>query len=618
MSELTKLPVLALRDMVLFPGVTAPIGVGREESVRAVKSALDREDKRILLLLQRENLEKIETENLFTIGTVARIAQVNRGPSSVQILVTGLERAEAIEFHRTEKGLEATIRPVPEAVLPDEPRTPEQDTEATALEAELRERALELAGKSGLPEPIVRQALVSVTSLGALADLVASYLDIESNDKQELIETLSVRDRVRRVLLHVERWLEIRGAREAIHERVQRELGDRQREMVLREQMKAIQDELGEGESREELEELRARIEALELTDDVAREIKRELHRLESMSPESMEAQMLRTYLETVAELPWSARSEERLDIVRAAEILDEDHYGLPEVKDRVLEHLAVLELKASRRRATEDGASANELDADSESDRRSPILLFVGPPGVGKTSIAKAIARATGREYVRVSLGGARDEADIRGHRRTYVGAMPGRIVQGLRQAGTRNPVFLLDEIDKLGLSYQGDPASALLEVLDPAQNDTFVDHYLGVPFDLSEVLFVATANFPQNIPGPLMDRMELVEFSGYTEAEKREIAKRFLLPRQIDENGLTAGQLSLPDEALSAMINGYTREAGVRQLERELGKLARKVARRIAAREYETVAVDGAMVRELLGRPRVHPERAAGQDQV
>src|SRR5256885_5467448 len=356
-----------------------------------------------------------------------------------------------------------------------------------------------------------------------------------------LLETLGVEDRLRRVLVHVQRQIQLMDAQEEIKSKVQEELGERQREMFLREQLKAIRRELGDEDDSGDVDELRERVAKLELPQEARKEVDRELKRLERASRDSMEGQVIRTYLETVAELPWNERSEERLDLKRAAENLDEDHFGLQDVKDRVLEFLAVRQL---RKQGTRDDSTSAEKDRPgNDDDRRNKgsILLFVGPPGVGKTSIAKSIARSMGRKYVRISLGGARDEADIRGHRRTYVGAMPGRIIQGMKRAGAKNPVFLLDEVDKLGVSFQGDPAAALLEVLDPAQNDTFTDHYLGVPFDLSEVLFICTANFIQNIPAPLLDRMEVVDFAGYTEREKAEIAKTYLIPRQLEEAGLS-----------------------------------------------------------------------------
>jgi ATP-dependent Lon protease len=516
-----------------------------------------------------------------------------------------------------------------------------------ALHREARARAAELGQKSGLPDEVVQQVLAGVNEAGRFADLVAGYIDINPAQRQALLETLSVEERLRRVLVHVQRQIGVLDAQEDIKSQVQEELGERQREMFLREQLKTIQRELGEGDERDDLQELREKLEALDLPAEARKEVDRELGRLSRIGRESMESQVIRTFLENIAELPWSVRSKEHLQLPEAQKILDEDHYALGDVKDRVLEFLAVRQLRmqqeaedraaeesAAAERKAEEVAQGQSTDAPqatatvpapnapvkgNDDDRaRGPILLFVGPPGVGKTSVAKSIARAMGRKYVRISLGGARDEADIRGHRRTYVGAMPGRILNGMKQAGTKNPVFLLDEVDKLGVSFQGDPASALLEVLDPAQNDSFVDHYLGVPFDLSEVLFIATANFIQNIPGPLLDRMEVVDFAGYTEREKQEIARKYLIPRQFTENGVSPARMTITDEALAEVITSYTRESGVRQLEREIGRLARKVARQFASGEAGPITVDKDMVDDLLGRPKVHPEKMARHDEV
>ncbi len=635
MSERLTLPVLPLREVVLFPGVTAPIGAGRPATLRAIESALSQPERLVFAVSQRQNVESVTPEVLYTIGTIARIGQLQRGLSGMQLLLHGERRGIAIHYTDKDGFLQAIVREAEEMTALDP-----EDPAFVALHREARTRAAELGQKSGLPDDVVQQVLAGVNEPGKFADLVAGYIDITPQERQMLLETLSVEERLRRVLVHVQRQIGVLDAQEDIKSQVQEELGERQREMFLREQLKTIQRELGEDDERDDLRDLKEKLSALELPADVRKEVDRELGRLTRIGRESMESQVIRTFLENIVELPWNTRSTEHLDLSEAQRVLDEDHYALGDVKDRVLEFLAVRQLRAQNERA-EAAAEMGAEEASGEStdtpaatatvpppnvpvpgnddDRaRGPILLFVGPPGVGKTSVAKSIARAMGRKYVRISLGGARDEADIRGHRRTYVGAMPGRIIHGMKQAGTRNPVFLLDEVDKLGVSFQGDPASALLEVLDPAQNDTFVDHYLGVPFDLSEVLFIATANFIQNIPGPLLDRMEVVDFAGYTEREKREIARKYLIPRQFTENGVSPEQLTITDEALSEVITRYTRESGVRQLEREVGRLARKVARKVASKEVKELTVDRDMVDDLLGRPKVHPEKAAREDEV
>src|SRR6186713_868511 len=643
MATRQTLPVLPLRGTVIFPGLTAPIAAGRPGTLRAIEAAL-KGDRLVFAVAQRDNTDEPTPDILYSMGVIARIGQIQRGLGGVQLLLQGEQRATSLQYSTSEGYLTSVVMPVDEMKPANE-----DDPTFIALHKEARERAAELGERRGLPEEVVHQVLDAVTDPGRFADLVAGYIELQPPEKQGLLETLSVEERLRRVLVHVQKQIGMLEMQEEIKSQVQEELGERQREMYLREQMKAIQKELGDDDQSKEVSELREKLAKLDLPKEARVEVERELGRLERTGRESMEAQVIRTYLEWIAELPWNTRSDDQLDLNRAATILEEDHYGLQDVKDRILEYLAVRQLRA--RQLAEEVAKTGEFPAfkvkapkedatpslgNGDSDDRpitdareakaramakGPILLFVGPPGVGKTSIAKSIARSLGREYVRVSLGGARDEADIRGHRRTYVGAMPGRIIQGMKQAGTKNPVFLLDEVDKLGTSYQGDPSSALLEVLDPAQNDSFTDHYLGVPFDLSEVLFIATANFIQNIPGPLLDRMETVDFAGYTEREKAEIAKKYLIPRQLEDAGLGDKGVSFTDDAVMSVVSNYTRESGVRQLERQIGAVARKVARRIASGETGPIVdeeITADEVRELLGRPKVHPERAAETNEV
>ena len=647
MSRRFSLPVLPLRETVVFPGVAVPISAGRPGTVEAVQEALDG-DRRLFAVAQHENQDDPDPQILYAVGTIVRIIQTHRARGGIQLLVQGESRGRAVQYSRYgDSMLRATLVPLERHCPVDK-----ADPGFKALDSELRQRAAELGTRRGQSAEALNQVIQGVDEPGAFADLVVFYLELPTAEKQRLLETLDDEERMRAALVAVERELVRIDAQEDIQAKVQEELGERQREMLLREQMKQIRKELGEEGEREDADELRERIGALPLTETARNEVERELRRLNRTAPQSAEYQVIRTYLEWITELPWGERTDDKIDLLRAEDILEEDHYGLEDVKDRVLEFLAVRKLQQERFEDDDDASDGEQVpteaspaedttgtdgdvsaedtdEPDSDEPRhpddlldaaggKGPILLFAGPPGVGKTSIARSIARSVGRKYVRISLGGARDEADIRGHRRTYVGAMPGRIVQGMKEAGSKNPVFLLDEVDKLGVSFQGDPSAALLEVLDPAQNSTFIDHYLGVPFDLSEVLFIATANYEDRIPGPLRDRMETVEFRGYTESEKLEIARRYLLPRQMRQSGLHDEELEIGDDAILSVIQNYTHEAGVRQLERELGKLGRKVARKIASGESDGLEITPTIGQELLGRPRVHPERRATDDAV
>ncbi len=576
----SELPVVPLRGAVVLPLTVAPLGVSRQVSVEAVNKALGG-DRMVLLLLQKNDNDEPGLDDLHRTGTIGIIRQMAKGQGGMRVLVEGLARARA-EFLHNEKGyLTALIKPLPETAQ----RSLEIDAHVRRLQ-ELVDKAISLA--TGL-SPDIRTLVNSLDDPLRIGYLLASLLDMKPEDKQRLLEedSLAVKlDAVSQALAHEIDILELKGQ---IESRAEKEMTDAQRQYVLRQQLKAIQTELGEGDG--EVQELRKRVADAKLPEAIAQVADREVDRLERMTAASPEYQMIRTYLDWVLEVPWSTRTEDRIDPVAARKVLDEDHYDLDKVKERIVEYLAVRKLKG---------------------DMKGPILCFVGPPGVGKTSLGQSIARAMNRKFVRISLGGVRDEAEIRGHRRTYIGSMPGRIVQGIKQAGSINPVLMLDEIDKVSVGIQGDPAAALLEVLDPAQNHTFRDHYLEVPLDLSNVLFIATANQLGTIHPALLDRMELISLSGYTEEEKVHIAKMYLVPRQREEHGLKPEQIAIDDAALTRVIEDYTREAGVRSLERQIGALARKIAARVATDANYVGHVTPKNVPDYLGPSRFHSEGA------
>jgi ATP-dependent Lon protease len=587
------LPILAARGMILFPGVVLPVLVGRERSVRAVQAAI-RMGRPIGVVLQHDpTAEAPAPGELHAVGTTAQIVRYLTAPDgSHHVIAQGEARFRPVEFVQTEPFLAARVEIVPE-VEPDVDGALPKDVEArfVALKTQAHE-VLELLPQK--PEDL-DTAIENAESPSGLTDLIATFMDVSVAEKQEILETFELLPRMDRVAAKLGHMADVLRLSSEIRQRTTGQLEKSQRDYFLREQLRTIEKELGEGSSVE-LEELSARLDKARMPKDVKVEARRELARLQRMPEAAAEYGMLRNYLETLLELPWAKASKDSIDLAHAAEILDADHHGLEKVKRRILEFLAVRKLKA---------------------DGKSPILCFVGPPGVGKTSLGRSIARAMNRKYVRMSLGGVHDEAEIRGHRRTYVGAMPGGVMQHLKKAGTNNPVFVLDEMDKLGKSFHGDPSSALLEVLDPEQNKEFTDHYLNVPFDLSRVMFVGTANVLDAIPGPLRDRCEVIELSGYTEEEKLAIAKRYLVGRMRAESGLKDDQLEISDDALRAIIRSYTREAGVRNLEREIGALARYAATKVASAPVEggdavTVAIDADDLHAILGPERYESEVA------
>ena len=595
-------PVCPVRGSVIYPSMVQHIDASRAISINAIEAAMSGE-KVILIVSQKDkDVDDPKGSDLYDIGTACNVLRVRKNPDgTVQMLVSAVARVKATEYQRGEY-LTASIEPLSAGK--------DKTLEVQALTRELKEKFEAIANNGKIGSEAV-QTINGKDDVGEMADHIAFNLDFKLEDKQALLETANITKRLTKLLTLLDAEQEVQAMQQKIRTQVKEEIDKNQREYYLREQMKVIQKELhgGDDEDGDEAEQFRAKIDALNLKPDVKKEIDREVNRLSRMHPDAAEASVIRTYLTWVTELPWNERSEDRLNVEEAAQVLDDDHYGLEKVKDRVLEFLAVRRLRKER-------AERGEISA--EEVNKGPILVFTGPPGVGKTSIAQSIAKSLGRKYVRIALGGARDESDIRGHRRTYIGAMPGRLIQGIRTAGTKNPVILLDEVDKLGSSYQGDPSAALLEVLDPAQNQHFTDHYMGVAFDLSEVMFIATANYPEQIPPALMDRMEVIEFNSYIEQEKLEIAKRYLLPRQLIQNGLKANQISFTDAALEKLISHYTREAGVRNLEREIGTVARKVARRIATGEVKRVKVTDKELERYLGQPRHTPETEGQEDMV
>ncbi len=585
-TAVEALPVLPLKNTVVFPYTFSPVAVGRPMSLAAAEAAMNSEEKTVLLLTQRDPAVEAPTEaDLYRIGTRAVIKRMSRGDDVMHLLAQGIERVRVVELQEQDGYLVAQVEPVPVG--------DDDSTERDALRGAVREQINELLALAH-PDRATELGAVIDTATSAMhfVFMLGSLLEIDYQKEQEILEAETPTHGLR--LLHevLQHELQVQRLRQEITSKARSELSREQREFLLRRQLDAIHAELGdEDPDSAELEELRRLLDEAELPEQVRSEVDRELRRLDRLPPTSPDHQVTRTYLELLAELPWNQSTEDHLDLEHARQVLDEDHYELREIKDRIIEHLAVMKLKP---------------------DAESPILCFVGPPGVGKTSLGKSIARALGRKFERISLGGLHDEAELRGHRRTYIGAMPGRVIQAIHRAGVTNPVLMLDEVDKLGHDFRGDPAAALLEILDPAQNDTFRDNYLNLPFDLSKVFFICTANTLDTIPRPLLDRMEIVRLSGYTDEEKMEIARRYLIPRQLEKNGIDPQLLSIPAETLHAVISRYTREAGVRQLERAIGRLCRKVAVRVAQANTDPVTIRVDDLPDMLGREVHRPEQS------
>lgn len=587
----SDLPLLPIRDAVYFPRMIFPLFAGREKSIRALDEAMAR-DRLILLVAQKQIVTDDPTpDDIYTVGVVAGIMQITKVPDgTVRLVMEGLERARIKRYLQTDPYFHVEIEPI-------------ETLEETSLEVEALMRSVVSQfeqivniGRSIPPEALVN--ILNITEPNKLADQITPYLQLRVESKQDILETVSAKEKLEKLNVLLKKELEILEIQRNIRNRVEKEMGDTQREFILREQLKAIQQELGERDERHaEIEDYRAKIEEATMPEEVAERALKELDRLEKMPFAAPEGVVIRTYLDWLTSLPWSKRTEETVDIQEAAKVLDEDHYGLAKAKERILEFLAVKQLSGQL---------------------KGPILCFVGPPGVGKTSIGRSIARALGRTFVRVSLGGIHDEAEIRGHRRTYIGSMPGRIIQGIKQAGSRNPVFMLDEIDKVGQDFRGDPSAALLEALDPEQNFAFSDHYLEVPFDLSDVMFITTANILDTIPPPLRDRMEVIPFAGYIEDEKVCIARQFLVPKQIKDHGLSSKLLTIKEEALRHIIRHYTREAGVRNLEREIATICRKTAKQVAEGVTKRTTVTPSRLKDFLGQPKYHYGMAGKHDEI